>query len=171
MKRSHLVIFSASAGLLLAGFVMTAFLWNQIPAIIPTHFGPLGTPDAWSTKSFVMLFLVPLAQAAIFLLLTLIYKYPQYSNWPTTLILMTVEEEKREKVFEVIRSMLAWLLLIISSMFAYLQYIILATANKRANGLAPWIMFSFLGVLAVVIVYVNVRMLVTVKHIVKSAKS
>jgi uncharacterized membrane protein len=168
MKRSHLVLFAASLGLIAASIIMTAFLWNEIPTIVPTHFGFAGTPDAWSNKSLIMLFLLPLINVAIFFLFVLLYKYPQYSSWPTTLILMTVEEEKREKVFQVYREMMAWILFIISLMFAYIQYSILATANGRANGLLPVVMIAFIAVIFVAIIYVNIRMLLTVKRIVKS---
>lgn len=168
MKRSHLVLFSASLGLIIAALAMTSYLWGQVPASIPTHFGPAGTPDAWTTKSFVALFLMPLVNIVMFLLFALLYKYPQYSSWPTTLILMTVEEEKRERIFHVFREMMAWILLTISAMFAYIQYAILATANGRANGLSPILMIGFIAIIAILLIYINARMFVTVKQITKN---
>jgi uncharacterized membrane protein len=167
MKRSHLAIFSASFGAIMAGFVMTLYLWNSLPDKIPTHFGISGTPDAWSSKSPLALLMIPLIGLAIFALLSVLYKYPQYSSWPTTLILMTIEENKREKIFHVYREMMAFTLFAISLMFAYIQFTILATANGRANGVDPLIMAAFLAVIITLLIYINVRMFITIRRLVK----
>jgi uncharacterized membrane protein len=170
MKRSHIAIFSASFGAIMAGFVMTLYLWNTLPDKIPTHFGFSGAPDAWTPKSPLALLLIPLIGIAIFALLAVLYKYPQYSSWPTTLILMTVEEEKREKIFHVFREMIAFTLFAVSLMFAYIQFSILATANGRANGVDPLIMAAFLAIIVTLLVYINVRMFVTIRKLVGKTK-
>jgi uncharacterized membrane protein len=167
MKRLHLFLYSASASILAAEFALSIYFYEILPATIPTHFGISGTPDAYSTKSIWMVFLVPIIQIAIYLLFVLIYRYPQYSNWPTTLILQTVEKTKREKIYDVLRSMMAWTLVIISLLFGYIQYAIIATANGRANGVLNYVMFGMLGVMLLLIVVVNIRMYRTVKNLIK----
>lgn len=167
MKRSHLVIFSSAFGLLIASFVISAMMWGSLPDIIPTHFGFSGAPDDWSVKNAFSVFFVPAMQLFLFILFAVIYKHPQYSSWPTTLILMTVEEKKREKVFEVMRSMNTTILFVISLFFSYLQYVIMATANQRAQGLTPAYAIIFIAALFLVIIYYSIKMFSTIRKLSK----
>jgi uncharacterized membrane protein len=167
MKRLHLVLYSASAAILAVEIGLTTYFWEALPAQIPTHFGISGTPDAYSAKSIWMVFLIPIIQLAIYLLFVTLYKYPQYSSWPTTLILVTVEEKKREKIYDVLRSMLAWTLVWVSLLFGYIQYTILATANGRTDGVLTSVMIGMLAVMLGFIVVINVRMYRTIKKLTK----
>lgn len=169
MKRSHLILFSSVAGLTIASFVMTIWFWNDLPAQIPVHFGFSGIPDAWAAKSLLYVFLIPAIQIVILLVFSLLYKYPQYSSWPTTLILMAVEKEKREKIFAILREMLVLILFWISLLFSYLQFTILATANGRAFGLANYVMITFLAVMLILLVYVNTKMFITIRKVIKKS--
>ena len=163
MKHSHLIIFSAAFGLIFATFVVSLYFWNQLPAQIPIHFGISGQPDGYTAKNIFSLFLLPVLNLAMFCLFSLIYRYPQYTSWPTTLILMTVETEKREKIYEILRSMNTWILFWLTLLFTYLQYNIIATANGRANGLEGWVMIGFLVIVLLIIVYINTRMYLSIK--------
>lgn len=165
MKTSHLISFSISFALAVAGIVAGVLLINTLPDQIPTHFNFYGTPDAWVAKSFLSVFLMPLLELAIFALFLLIYRHPQYSSWPTTLILMTVEESKREKVFEVLRSMLVWIMLVLAVFFSYLQFVIFSTANGRVTGVNQYAMFAFLGAILILLVYFNARMFTTIRKL------
>lgn len=170
MKRLHLFLFSAVFGIDAAMFAMTAFFWNQLPARIPTHFGISGAADAWAQKSLLMGYLVPVLLLLMFLFFILLYRYPQYSSWPTTLILMTVEEEKREKIFDILRAMLSTLLFWIALLFAYLQFAIIATANGRVPGVENYVMIFFIAIALFILIYVNGRMFFTIRKMVKVKK-
>ena len=69
-EHKGLVILSMAVTLLpiLAGLI----LWNQLPGQVPTHFGPTGEPDAWSSKAqavfFIPLFLVAMQVFCIFMM-------------------------------------------------------------------------------------------------------
>jgi uncharacterized membrane protein len=48
---------------LVGGAVAVGYAWihyPQLPARVPTHFGPSGAPDAWAPKSFASVMLLPL---------------------------------------------------------------------------------------------------------------
>ena len=48
---------------LLGGVVAVSYAWihyPDLPARVPTHFGPSGAPDAWSPKSFASVMILPL---------------------------------------------------------------------------------------------------------------
>ena len=50
-------------------FIAGAVLYPSIPARFASHWGIAGTPDAYSTKSFLSVFLLPLIAAAVYALL------------------------------------------------------------------------------------------------------
>lgn len=170
MRRGHVLIFSIVAGLLVSVFTMSVFFWNELPTRIPVHFGLSGTPDSWAPKSIIYLFLVPMILLVMFLVFLLLYRYPQYSSFPTTLILMAVEEKKREHIFDIIRSMLSLVLLWLTIFFSYLQFSILATANGRALGLLPYVMIGALIILLAILITYSVKMYLSIRKMLKNPK-
>jgi uncharacterized membrane protein len=50
-------------------FVAGAVLYPSLPATIPTHWGPSGTPDAWSAKSYPSVFATPMISVVLYVLL------------------------------------------------------------------------------------------------------
>lgn len=151
-------------------FAMSIFFWNQLPAMIPVHFGLSGTPDSWAPKSVIYIFLVPMVLLAMFLVFLLLYRYPQYSSFPTTLILMAVEEKKRNHIFDIIRSMLSFVLLWMALLFSYLQFTILAAANNRTLGLFPYIMIGALIVLFLILIAYSIKMYLSIRKMLKNPK-
>lgn len=166
MKRGHVLIFSVVAGLLVSIFAMSVFFWNQLPAQIPVHFGLSGTPDSWAPKSVVYIFLIPMILLVMLLVFLLLYRYPQYSSFPTTLILMTVEKERREHIFGIIRSMLTYILLWVALLFSYLQFSILATANGRTLGLLPYIMVAAIAILFIILIAYSIKMFLSIRKMI-----
>jgi uncharacterized membrane protein len=53
-------------------FLAGAALYPSLPATIPTHWGPSGAPDAWSTKSFASVFAEPLMALGLYALFVVI---------------------------------------------------------------------------------------------------
>jgi uncharacterized membrane protein len=170
MKRSHLVIFSAALGIIVASVIMSAYFWQELPQTIPIHFNYFGVADSWVTKNFFSLYLIPIIHLLLFGLFLLLYRYPQYTHWPETLILMTVEKDKREKVFEVLRSMNVIILLLISLLFGYLQFGIIATATERSEGLFTPILIGFVIAVFAVIIGINIKMFIVISKIRKEDK-
>jgi uncharacterized membrane protein len=66
------------------GLIMTlswvVIYYNELPSIIPTHFGATGEPDGYGNKW--LLFLLPAIAVAIYLTATLADKFPQLMNYP-----------------------------------------------------------------------------------------
>lgn len=168
MRRGHVLIFSVVAGLLVSIFAMSVFFWNQLPARIPVHFGLSGAPDSWAPKSIIYIFLIPMILLIMLLVFLLLYRYPQYSSFPTTLILMTVEENKREHIFGIIRSMLTYILLWMALLLTYLQFSILATANGRTLGLLPYVIVSSLVILAIILILYSAKMFLSIRKMLKN---
>lgn len=154
-----------SGGLVAACFGVTAYFYSTLPARIPTHFNFSGAVDAWAPKNPIMAFLVPMIGLIIYLLFSLIYRHPEYTSWPTTLVLVTLPKEKRDLMFAVLRGMNAWILIWISALFTYVQFLIIATSNERAVGSTTYIMSGILVVCLLIIIVTNIRMISTVYKI------
>jgi uncharacterized membrane protein len=50
-------------------FIAGAVLYPSLPRVIPTHWGASGAPDAWSAKSFMSVFAMPVICVALYVLL------------------------------------------------------------------------------------------------------
>ncbi|CAM3306481.1 hypothetical protein PSET11_03225 [Arthrobacter ulcerisalmonis] len=62
-----------AAILVLSGYAAYgATLYDGLPAVLPTHWGADGTPDAWSGKSFGTVFMLLLTAAGVTVLMALI---------------------------------------------------------------------------------------------------
>jgi uncharacterized membrane protein len=62
-------------------FIYLAFIWNQLPDIIPTHFNLQGKPDAYGSKVFGTLLLPGINVLLYFLLLFIPRIDPRYKNY------------------------------------------------------------------------------------------
>ena len=60
MKTSHLVQVLSVIFLVCAPFVYFAFIWNDLPERVPTHFGINGEPDAFGSKKSALIPIVVL---------------------------------------------------------------------------------------------------------------
>ncbi|NMC28218.1 MAG: DUF1648 domain-containing protein, partial [Syntrophomonadaceae bacterium] len=56
-SRTEIILeLAALLGLIFQGIVLIKW-WHQLPAVVPSHFGATGLPNAWGAKS--SLFLLP----------------------------------------------------------------------------------------------------------------
>lgn len=125
--------------------LLPIYFYNQLPETIPSHYGPNGEPDGFSSKA--TLWIVPIMGGLMFLGLSWLKKYPHKYNYP-----QPVTEENAESMYRngtrLIRSMNA----IITCVFAYMTYSTIQTALGRQNGLGasftPIFSFLFLGSIA-----------------------
>lgn len=157
MKKSHKI------GLVIAGLMVTAswivafYYWDKLPSSIPTHFGVNGQPDAWNPKSVWYSFMIPGLQTIIFGAFMFLYYRPQYSDMPTTLLLMAMEEKKREHAFALIRTMLVGISLWIGALFNYLSFAMNYSAITEGSGLIPWMMFGIMGGMIIWLIWWTVK--------------
>ena len=119
-------------GLFLVSFAIVAGSWligvnyySALPDLIPVHFDLSGQADGWAQKSFWSVFLLPLVQTLLVLFFWLLSRYPQYSNVSSTIALEALEAEYRERVYAVIRRMLALICTVLSAVLLYLHVLIL----------------------------------------------
>ncbi len=163
MKKVHKILFSISFVLLIISWVISLIYWGKLPSIIPTHFGFNGMPDAWNKKSILYTFLLPSVQALMFFIFLFLYYKPQYSNMPTTLWLTTLDKDKKEHAFNLIRIMHATILIWINLLLTYMVYEMNESALSQ-KGLNPLIMLTMLVIMLIFIVAWNIKIYKSTKE-------
>ncbi len=114
---------------------LIGYFYSSLPTRVPTHFGPAGLPDAYAQKTFWTVFLPALTQSGIILLISWVYRHPQYSNIPSSLPLMAVPEPWKTRITMIMRHMLVMVTVLVNLLFAYVALGVLTTAFGLKNGL------------------------------------
>lgn len=167
MKTWHKIGFAVAVVLAVVSWIIALVYWGKLPGIIPTHFGFSGQPDTWNPKSVWYSFLIPALQTMMLGAFVFLYYKPQYSDMPTTLWLMTMEQHKRDHAFDLIRTMLIGISLWIGSLFTYMTYIMNASALSTKIGPSPWIMSFVIGGMLVWLVWWTVKVYRATKEAMK----
>lgn len=165
MKKWHKVGFLVATILAIISWAVAICYWDKLPAIIPTHFGISGQPDDWQNKSVFWAFMLPALQLFMVILFGFLYWKPQYSDMPTTMWLMTMEEHKKNHAFDLIRTMLVGTSLWIGVLFTYMVYMMNESALTAGVGMNPWILLAIVGSMLVWLAWYTVK----VYHLTKEA--
>jgi uncharacterized membrane protein len=88
--------------------------WEALPGRIPTHFGATGNPDGWGIKTTLLT--LPLIGMGLYLLLSLVSRFPHLCNIP-----WEITQANAPAQYRIIRSLLAWLKLEMVWIFVYLE--------------------------------------------------
>lgn len=158
MKSEHKkIVFTVSIILALISWAIAIYYWDKLPAIIPTHFGFNGQADNWADKSLLNVFLIPGLQSLILAGLIFLYHKPQYSDMPTTMWLMTLDNDNRKHAFKLIRTMLVGTSIWIGVLFTYITYGMNASALDKNVGLSNWLLFTVIGGMIIWLVYWSIK--------------
>jgi uncharacterized membrane protein len=155
----------------MASWIIALYYWGRLPGIIPTHFGITGAPDAWSDKSIIYVFLIPFLQTVMLGSFLFLYEKPQYSDMPTTLLLMSMEESHREHAFGLIRVMLVGVSLWIGALFTYMTWVMNASALDKVIGPSPWLMGGLIGGMLLWLAWYTVKVYRYTKQFLLNSKS
>lgn len=149
--------------LIFFALVYTGVYAHDLPAIIPSHFGGSGMPDAWTSKNFFSVYGVPLIGLIVYLTTALLNGcliiFPENPGR-----FMSFSEREKEALgmerLEVIRTFLARTLwftnTLVTAMFAYLSYGSVNTSLGRQSGLG-WGMWVFFVAIIVSCFWMTVK--------------
>ncbi|MDD4146020.1 MAG: DUF1648 domain-containing protein [Clostridia bacterium] len=118
-------------------FTLLFTSWESLPGKIPQHFGVTGAPDAWGGKGTLMI--LPITTLVMYLLLTIISKYPHTFNY-----LYEINEKNAEVQYRYARYMLVVLKAEIIWSFLYIEWITIQVALGKAKGLGNMFLPIFL---------------------------
>lgn len=105
--------------------------YANLPAQIPSHFGPTGAPDAWSSKNTI--FILPAVGLFTYALLKVISRYPHTFNFP-----VKITPENAASQYQKAISLLTRLNAAIVFTFIYISWRTIAIAKGTASGLGNW---------------------------------
>ncbi len=129
---------------LLALLGLTVYWWPTLPAIIPTHFGIDGKPNAYGSKATILLL------PALLLLLTVgfsaLARYPWIFNYP---VVITAENAARQ--YRRGRTVLTVVNALMAALFAVIQWQIIQAALGATTGafLSPTIIIAIVALVLV----------------------
>ena len=126
-------------------------MWNEIPNIVPTHFGFSGVPDNFGNKK--SLFIIPIIASILHLTLALLSKIPHSFNYP-----VNVTDKNAEALYKIGKQTMLLLDMEISLLFAILLCKSIQVAIGNESGLGIVIVPIFMVIILGTVIYETIRM-------------
>ena len=122
------------AGLLFMAWITAHALYgaHRLAGPVPVHFNAAGEVDAWGSPW--ALTILPLAGFGIYLLMTVVARYPSAFNFP-----VQVTPRIRPRLEALAVEMIAWLKAEVVCLFAWIQTLTVQAARHGKAGLPPFV--------------------------------
>ncbi|MEY3643421.1 MAG: hypothetical protein RLZZ207_115 [Bacteroidota bacterium] len=117
--------------ILLALWGWTITHYSSLPDTIPTHFNATGEADGFGSK--VSLIALPVIATLLFIGLTVLNRYPQSFNYPTT-----ITKDNALQQYTLATKMLRYLKLVLVLVFGGIEIMTIQNATGKAAGLGTW---------------------------------
>ncbi|MDR3726301.1 MAG: DUF1648 domain-containing protein [Terracidiphilus sp.] len=102
---------------------------TRLPDRIPTHFDFAGHANGWGSPA--MLWLFPVVAVGLYLLMTVVVRFPSTFNYP-----VPVTAENRPRLEALTLSMTTWIKAEILCLFTWIQWMIVTSARQGRNSLS-----------------------------------
>ncbi|MFN3969502.1 DUF1648 domain-containing protein [Flavobacterium sp.] len=132
--------------ILLSFWIFTLFYYNQLPEIIPTHFGAEGKPDGFGPKWTIVI--LPLISTFIYVFLTIVVRFPHKMNYTAT-----ITETNAEKQYTTMTKMLRMLKLMLLLVFFVIDYKTMQIALEWPDVFGRWFLLLVFTLVFVPIFY------------------
>ncbi len=109
----------------------------RLPARIPTHFNAAGQADGWGSPAMLLVF--PAIAVVIYLLMTLVSRFPAAFNFP-----VRVTPFNRQRLEDLALNMIAWLKVEIVVFFTWIEASAIQAARHPGHRLSPFLMPALL---------------------------
>jgi len=103
---------------------------DSLPASIPTHFNAAGQADGYGSPHMLLVF--PIIAIVLYLLMTLVSRFPAAFNFP-----VRVTPLNRQRLEGLALSMIAWLKVELVIVFAWIENEAIAAARQPAHHFSP----------------------------------
>ncbi len=113
---------------------------ERLPDRIPTHFDMAGNPNGWGSPA--MLLLLPVVAGSLYLVMTVVARFPTAFNYP-----VRVTRETLPRLQSLTLDMIAWLKAELACLFTVLQWWMIEAARSGQGRLPPLLMPVFLVVI------------------------
>ncbi len=122
------------------------YYYDVLPDKIPRHYNLQGQPDAYGGKS--NLWVLALVGALLYLLLTVINRFPQAFNYPQNI----TPENARIQYAKAAR-LVRWLKVIIGIGFAFMTFRTIQVALRHQQTLGQGFFWIFTGAISLAVIY------------------
>lgn len=136
--------------ILIALWAITIINYSSLPDTIPTHFNAAGEADGFGTK--VSIIALPVIATLLFIGLTVLNRYPQSFNYPTT---MTKDNALRQ--YTLATRMLRYLKLVLVLVFGGIEVMTIQNATGKGAGLGVWFLPLTLVLIFLPLIYFVVK--------------
>lgn len=135
------------AGMLLMVWMTGETLYGpgRLPARIPIHFDVAGNPNAWGSRWTLLG--IPVTALLIYVLMTVVARYPAAFNFP-----VRVTPATRPRLEALALQMISWLKTEVVCLFAWIQAVTIGVARHGHGGLSPFFMPVVLAAVFVTVV-------------------
>lgn len=127
-------------------------IWNDIPEIIPTHFGFSGAPDAYGNKT--SLFIIIGICTGLHIILALLSKVPKCYNYP-----VSVTEENAEALYKAGRQLILLIDLEMSFMLNILTWQSVQAAMGNREGVSAGMVVAVIIITFTTVIYGIIKMI------------
>jgi uncharacterized membrane protein len=111
----------------------TVYQYGNLPEQIPSHFNSNGEIDGYGRKS--SLFLIPFLLTIIYVLLSVLNRFPEIFNYP-----VKITRQNADKHYRLACRMMRWLLFTIAGMFSYMTIVIVQSALHQTSMMQDWML-------------------------------
>ncbi len=118
---------------------------HPLPSRIPSHFDAAGHVNGWGSP--VTLLFMPVFAVALYLLLSLVARFPSVFNYP-----VKVTEFNRAQLEQLALNLISWTKAEVLTFFAWMELVMVQAARNPAHGFKPYPVFMFVGILFATIV-------------------
>ena len=136
----------AGWGCLILLWIITIFSYARLPEIIPTHFDASGQADDEGSK--MVLFFLPVIGTLLFVVLTILNRYPHIFNYP-----VAITADNAQKQYSNAVRMIKILKLSIVVTFTILVLLISGAASSGNGSLGIWFLPVVLALVFVPIAF------------------
>lgn len=130
MRRNLLILALAALAFQIWLTCDALFGAQRLPDRIPIHFDLHGQPNGWGSPASLPL--LPAIAVGVFLLLTVIARFPETFNYP-----VAVTDANRQRLQALTMDLLAWMRMEVSCLFAAIQWISIQAAHHPQGGFSP----------------------------------
>src|SRR6266699_4466735 len=135
---------------LIALIAMTVWGYFALPAVIPTHYGFSGAPNAYGGKGSLLT--LPIVSICLAVLLTVLSRYPRRYNysWPIT-------PENALRQYSLVRLLMRWIRLEMVWMVCGLQGLIIQSAQSHHAPDAVLLLIAAFVLAVIVTIILGIR--------------
>ena len=114
--------------------------YEDLPDVIPKHYGLNGLPDGFGGKKTI--WLLPATGLIIYIVITELIKYPHTFNYPKK-----ITEDNAKQVYRITTKMLRFLKASIVCTFSYITYMTIQIALGKQDGLGNYFTLLFTAII------------------------